>query len=1023
MEKDKPEWYEVIRNEIYQQHKTCVLKGEAWYPSLKNAFLSKSKEELQKRYNQLYQNTRDKYPMEYCKNYDNHTNNSLDGKKRYYKGESYYLEDCKKKKGVWNQNSINRQNKYSKGVCWANEEEERCGRITPQSLIIPELKKKSHRGPKANDITGLKESFNQIKQNCEKANCSWDKTTNDCMAKKVEIDDGIEKDRAKIKDPPSSISRDITKDGPQKALFDWYTHDKPSLSPATDVLIGDGNRCTGEKAYSGDENGDENGVVVNLKHNYLYTKKELMSFRITTDEYQYNVFKTIIRKAVGNRLGIEIIHVYNTKPFNVKYLNTIWDTIDEHTDMYNGIDNLEGYNNYYEYHEKLNSKFYEKEKEDEKEKNKFLPSISQSVMNIVMKNIVNTNSTNRGLLGWHSTGSGKTCTAAGIMDAFWDSNRQIVFASSIDAIASNPDYKFHECAVRLFPRFKEPPFNSDLRIIANRFFERGIIFISFAKLANRIQKMGKLRHVLKNHREKDVKRIGKKHNTIAMEMLINRVSEWYNIANLELIRKTMRDLKITRIDDVVDLDNAVLIIDEVHNLFRPLANQKEKHRYVEKHIVDPTAHTNLKVVILTATPGDNVTDVMKLLNIIRDPNNPVIVPPKSDEIKDIVEFQTSIKGLISFFDMSNDKTKFPTVFDNGPVKYPMSLKQFSQYVEKYKEVKDGMKNYDKLAKENQLNKYWQSARKYSNMLYTFDKSMQLTEFSSKLPALLGNFTLYPSEKHYCYSSFYTNHGSGQGILEIARQLEKQGYKKLTLKEAKDHNANRNKLIPQKRYMLAIQSEFGADGTTSAGNNLHELIKIYNSDINKSGDYVHVFLASQGFNEGLDLKAVRHIHIFEPLLTAASDLQTIGRARRFCSHSQLNQKDWTVNIHRYLSDFPVNISLQNTEQSILSEIDKQQLVVAQLQAQMKEEKDKTGKADLKTQLAEIKKHIANYKKQLASSKKMDVANIKNIDEIVYNEALEKMKLLFVIYHSMKNAAIDCRLLSKFHDDPSLVCMNE
>ena len=63
-----------------------------------------------------------------------------------------------------------------------------------------------------------------------------------------------------------------------------------------------------------------------------------------------------------------------------------------------------------------------------------------------------------------------------------------------------------------------------------------------------------------------------------------------------------------------------------------------------------------------------------------------------------------------------------------------------------------------------------------------------------------------------------------------------------------------------------------------------MLKIYNSEANKNGEIVHMLLASQGFNEGLDLKDVRHIHIFEPLVTMASDLQTIGRARRFCSHA-------------------------------------------------------------------------------------------------------------------------------------------
>jgi len=137
---------------------------------------------------------------------------------------------------------------------------------------------------------------------------------------------------------------------------------------------------------------------------------------------------------------------------------------------------------------------------------KFLPSIPQSVVNMVMKrvailehNIHETKNTDnipnipRGMLAWHSLGSGKTFTAAGVMDAFWESKRDIIFASSIDAIASNPDYKFHEGALNLFPRFQKPPFlgkdrAQTLAKIGAAFQERGVRFLSFAKLANRVKK-------------------------------------------------------------------------------------------------------------------------------------------------------------------------------------------------------------------------------------------------------------------------------------------------------------------------------------------------------------------------------------------------------------------------------------------------------------------------------------------------------------------------------------------------------
>jgi hypothetical protein len=124
-----------------------------------------------------------------------------------------------------------------------------------------------------------------------------------------------------------------------------------------------------------------------------------------------------------------------------------------------------------------------------------VPSVPQSIVNMVMKNIANEDKlghvTNRGLLVWSSVGSGKTICAAGVMDAFLDSGRDIIFASSLDALASNPPSKFHEGAMRIFPRFQTNKYvvKDEAETMANiaRAFEK-VRFLSFAKLSNRVKK-------------------------------------------------------------------------------------------------------------------------------------------------------------------------------------------------------------------------------------------------------------------------------------------------------------------------------------------------------------------------------------------------------------------------------------------------------------------------------------------------------------------------------------------------------
>jgi hypothetical protein len=263
-------------------------------------------------------------------------------------------------------------------------------------------------------------------------------------------------------------------------------------------------------------------------------------------------------------------------------------------------------------------------------------------------------------------------------------------------------------------------------------------------------------------------------------------------------------------------------------------------------------------------------------------------------------------------------------------------------------------------------------------------------------------------------------------LAIGAELEKLGYEKLTVKEAKEANRKGIVLAPKKRYMLAIQSEMGEEGSPSSKTNLNEMVKIYNSAENKSGELIHVFLASQKFNEGLDLKAVKHIHIFEPLLTMASDLQTIGRARRYCSHADLDQENWTVDIHRYMTDLPIDIKSSSSTGNVRARLVSLKSSIQGLKEQLKDmgkgkgKDEADAKSDLKETIAVQTKEAKGIETDLKKLEKTDMSKVKGIDQFVYAEAQSRMRELFVTYHCMKEAAIDCLVLKKFHADSTIMC---
>jgi muconolactone delta-isomerase len=1017
-------------------------------------------------------------------------------------GNRYYTKITNKNecnnaniRGVWDANQINRKDKFRNGVCWVNNISKTCGALNDKHFIRPYYSK-------------FYDQSNKQKEYSERCNnefgCKWEKQSQytwDCVPGEQEEEVGP------ATNPPKELP---IKEGLEDYINKWYTS---PTGPLTTDLIGKGNRCINTTNTDQDVHIDNDKMQV----------KQFINFRLmdpNKKEYRNYVF-TFFHNNLHRLFTMKELHEYiwnlggrlDNKP-KEQYMEIITNTVfeqycDEFTQYRKKIElNPNAVFNkekmfLFAFFDRIDElQFMEDVSIDnikQQPKKGMFPSIPQSVVNMIMKHVAQNNGDKRGMLAWHSTGSGKTCTATGVIDAFWDTDRAIIFASSIDAIASNPDYKFHECAMNLYPRFQEGDFkgatkDESMALIGEAFKRRNIKFLSFAKLSNRVlnaQEYKKLHKIKKPSltptktpktpiaTKPKSKSKSPKEKAAPVKKKIIKKKTGGRIASPKSHEQILQG------EQYVDLDNAILIIDEVHNLFRPLANQKKEHERLEKELLDPKKHPNLKVVILTATPGD----VLKLVNIIRNPKEPEIKQPDITNTEELKVFKEQIRGMISYFDMSNDTTKFPIVQDKQEfIKAPMSETQFSKYVDAYKQIKADQKNYDALAKQNKLSKFWEGPRKYANMLFNFDKDMSLSEFSAKMPYLLENIAKYPNEKQYVYSAFYTKMGyGGHGIVAVAKELEKKGYKKLTVQEAKRYNKV-DKVPPKgKRYILAISTEIGEEGG-NAGKNLHELIRIYNHPENKNGEIIHLMLASQGFNEGIDLKAVRHIHFFEPLVTMASDKQTLGRAARYCSHADLDRDkgEWTVQIHRYISDAPdltakineksekkrkVNsdiIALQDQIKQIEFEEFEKEKVNEEIIAKLKEEIDKVdlilkakdielkslGKAtrynidkvevvkgsikELKTQKRELTNKIPNESKkkkedstitkiknaikdkekelkalQTPVSKKVDKKEINNVEEFIFKESRERMKELLTVYQCMKEAAVDCKILSQFH----------
>eukprot|EP00899_Mesostigma_viride_P005188 jgi/Mesvir1/14670/Mv05336-RA.1 len=442
----------------------------------------------------------------------------------------------------------------------------------------------------------------------------------------------------------------------------------------------------------------------------------------------------------------------------------------------------------------------------------FKQAPQQAVVNMYLRYVARHGSQHRGFLAWHSTGSGKTCTALGAIDAFWDTDRPIYLATSRENASNNSIEEYGKCAA-LFPRFGGMTPAQATTAIRSRVGKGKIL--SFPQLAHETGAHRPNRH-----------------------------------ADPDLLR------------------DAVLIMDEVQNLFRPLPGQAGEHDALRGLLDKPSKRTQgLYMVILSGTPGDTEQEISWLLSMIKGsrvgPDSPL----------------SAYAGLCSYVDYAGDASVYPARKPDAVHITEPSAEQRAALRKRLSTAKDT---------PSQSERFLYEPRRVTNGLKMSHLSgarllQSLPKLSPKMKEIALTISKHPNEKHYLYSAF-----NAGGIRDVARVLDALGYAPLPMSGALPTTAH-------KRYVL-----LGSDSNPTTDAGLRRIRQVFNAPDNADGRILQIILARKRFNEGLDLKSVRHIHIMEPLLSVNAERQTIARAVRHCSHLQVDKKKWDVTVHRYLT---------------------------------------------------------------------------------------------------------------------------
>jgi hypothetical protein len=380
--------------------------------------------------------------------------------------------------------------------------------------------------------------------------------------------------------------------------------------------------------------------------------------------------------------------------------------------------------------------------------------------------------------------------------------------------------------------------------------------------------------------------------------------------------------------------------------------------------------------------------------------------PSSQDYQDIIQYFTEVtKGLVSYY-YYNDPNLFPELDQLKIEKVQLSNEQFAYYEEGRKlefdeenpiEPMFGKRKIDKKMFDNIVFKkpkkgfsmFKLYSRISSNFVFPgirkarngkqidgerffkeagergFLDVQALNKYSPKIKKLLENL-----ESAKGPSLIYSQYRVIEGLGAVSAVLEHNGYSEVNIRKVNgefkiqtDKEAAKHFIIfsnTDQQRMQILMDIFNKNWTNLPKHIVAEAKKI---DID-------VIMITQAGSEGISLKGVRQVHMLEPYWNYVRVSQVIGRTARAKSHSHLPIEDQNVKLYMYLS------TLSDEQKKIMSWDD--------------------GRLS-----------------------KLGMSS----DEMIFDIAKRKDKMLQILLSIMKHTAMDCKIHLKKHlkIDPEMKCI--
>ena len=187
----------------------------------------------------------------------------------------------------------------------------------------------------------------------------------------------------------------------------------------------------------------------------------------------------------------------------------------------------------------------------------------------------------------------------------------------------------------------------------------------------------------------------------------------------------------------------------------------------------------------------------------------------------------------------------------------------------------------------------------------------LEKFSPKFLTILENLK---EDEYVGLHLIYTQFRALEGVQLLSMVLEANGFARFKLRKTSNSGweidiDEKDKGKPtfalytgtesdeEKKLILKIYNGFWDDIPVNIANQLRKV-----SRNNNLGEIIKVFMITSSGSEGINLRNTRYVHVVEPYWHPVRTEQVIGRARRICSHKDLDITLQSVEVFIYLMTF-------------------------------------------------------------------------------------------------------------------------